>query len=133
MKYILIPFAAIVAYLAPVAPLVHALLFFMAADWITGVYKAKKLKQKITSKGFRNTAEKFVSYTAAIILGHVFGQQIAELHLTRLVAGYLALTELKSIYENLAAITGNDILLNIYLQIETAVKNKLTPNKKPEP
>ncbi len=97
----------IIAYFAPIATMIHCVLIFIAIDFLTGVYASRKLGQKIVSHRLRNTIEKFVFYTSAIILGHMFMKEMANwTNLDQLIAGFIAMTELISIFENITRITG---------------------------
>lgn len=106
--------ALAVAYLSPISGMVHAVLLLIAADWLTGVYASRKEKKKITSRGFRKTVEKFVLYTLAIVTTYLVETEIAEFRMANVVAGYVALTELKSIFENIVRITGRNVMNEIY-------------------
>lgn len=100
-----------IAYFSPISFIIHAVLILILFDFLTGVYASHKTKVKIVSNRFRNTIEKFVFYSVAILLSHVFQVSFADWsNLTMIVGGFIALTELFSIYENISTITKLDIL-----------------------
>jgi phage-related holin len=110
---------ACLAYFADVKNLFHAVLLFMAIDWITGVYASYKLREKgkswFTSYKMRRTIEKFVFYMMAIAVSYVFRIEFLEtIPLGKIVAGYIAITEIKSIFENIGRIMGVQIFNEIY-------------------
>lgn len=116
---------ACLAYFSDIKNLFHAVLFFMAIDWLTGVYASYKLREKgkswFTSFKMRRTIEKFVFYMLAIAVAYVFRQEFFEdLMLGKIVAGYIALTEMKSIYENISRIMG----VNVFNEIWIVIKNQ---------
>lgn len=127
---------ACLAYFAEIKNLFHAVLFFMIVDWITGVYASYKQRTKgskpfprpnqhvphwFTSYKMRRTIEKFVFYMMAIAVSYVFRVEfLAGFYLGKIVAGYIALTELKSIFENISKIMGVDLFNEIWL----IIKNK---------
>ena len=100
-----------VAYFSPVSSLVHLVLIFIAIDFATAMYNCWKNKVKIESNKLRKTVEKFVLYSIAILLAWGFQQEVAQWsNLCQVVSGFIAATELISIYENIGKITGLDLL-----------------------
>ena len=114
---------AVVAVLAPIKTLLLAVGFLIAVDFTTGVWRAFKVKEKITSKGFRRTVTKMVAYQLAVISGFVVQKYMLDdvLPVAKLVASVIGITELKSVLENLRLITGLDFW--------AALREKLNPNK----
>jgi hypothetical protein len=78
---------------------------------MTGVRKAKALKEKIQSRGFRRTISKMNDYCLAIISSQVFTWMLdLEFTLSYYVALFVCGIELKSIFENVSQTTGVDII-----------------------
>jgi hypothetical protein len=78
---------------------------------MTGVRKAKALKEKIQSRGFRRTISKMNDYCLAIISSQVFTWMLdLEFTLSYYVAMFVCGIELKSIFENVSQTTGVDII-----------------------
>lgn len=99
----------VLAFLAPISSIVFGMVFLVACDLITGVIAAVKKKEKITSSKLSRTISKLLVYFVTIVICHVindhllFGADIVPLE--SLVTSYIALTELKSILENLDKMT----------------------------
>ena len=83
---------------------------FILFDFITGIWKAKRLNQPITSKKMRNTIGKGCAYMIAILVAHLFELTFSAgvIPMMKLVAFFIASAEIKSIFENLGTLTGLD-------------------------
>lgn len=91
----------------------------IVGDTITGIMKAYKKKNAITSKKLSQIISKMVLYQSAIVLffvieSFILGEFIGlafgiKFLITKIVAGLLCFIELKSIDENFKAITGNSL------------------------
>jgi hypothetical protein len=80
-------------------------------DLLTGIAKAYKNKQPITSRAMRDTITKIIQYGAFLIITHVLthyqidGQSSKTLEwVNKLAMEYIILVEIKSVYENIVAI-----------------------------
>lgn len=116
---------ACLAYFAEIQNLFHAVLLFMVIDWITGVYASYKTRTRgeawFTSFKMRRTVEKFVFYMMAIAVAYVFRKEFIEsIELGKIVAGYIAITEIKSIFENISRIMG----VNLFNELWHIIKDK---------
>lgn len=122
-------FIAIMAYFADVANMFYAVLFFMVVDWIMGIYSSWKFREKgkawfLPSK-LRKSIEKFVFYMLAIIVAHVLMKELIEVDsLTQIVAGYIALTEVKSIYNHISKVLGVEIFNKLFEIIKNQFQSK---------
>ena len=97
--------------LKPIMITVGILIFF---DFITGVYKTWKLNKKITSLKMSFTVSKMVLYQIAIISAFLTEMFIMPLiPLSKIVSGYIALVELKSISENISETVGTNFFKEI--------------------
>lgn len=114
-------------YFAPVAPLIHAVMALWLIDWVTGVWKSRLVKRRITSYRLRKTANKLTGYIVAIIAAHILNQSIlgGQLHLPQIITGYIGITEFTSIMENLSEITGKNFLKEIVDKVWEMVKDKV--------
>lgn len=102
---------ALISYFEPISALLHIVIIFILIDFMTGVYASYKTKRQICSRRLRKTIEKFVFYSVAIMIGYMFQKHFAGwTNLGQIIAGFIAMTELYSIYENITRITGTDIL-----------------------
>lgn len=106
----------ILAFLAPIVPLLILVGIAIAADTIFGIIRAKKLKQKITSRKMSQIVSKMVLYQGAVILfysiehfilGDIIGLFTSiPLILTKLVTATLLFIELTSVSENIESAYG---------------------------
>lgn len=100
-------------FLLPIQPLIALLFFIIFVDTITGIIKAKKLKQQITSTKLSKVVGKLLLYNLSLITffildNFLFGEFIAsftsiQFFLTKMVAMFFATIELVSINENINA------------------------------
>jgi len=114
-------FAIIAAFLAPITALIIIVGVCIFADTITGLMKAKKLKQEITSRKLSVVISKLFLYEGALILFFAMEKFILAdfigyfcdipLFLTKLLASVLCGIEIMSINENYKAISGVSIWL----------------------
>ncbi len=120
---------ACLAYFADIRNMFHAVLVFMAIDWITGVYASYKFRTKgkswFTSFKLRRSIEKFVFYVMAIAVAHILEVEFMDFaNLDRIVAGYIAITEVKSIYENISKIMGVDLFNDLWQIVKNQFNQK---------
>lgn len=122
--------ASIFLYFAPIAPLIHATLALLLIDLLTGFWKSKIVKRRITSHRLQKTTHKTGGYLLAIITAQIVDASYlnSSIHLPQIVSAYIGFTELTSIYENISEITGtkflNDIVKDITKRIKEQLKNK---------
>ena len=79
-------------------------LILIVIDFITGVVKSKKLGVKIESAKFRNTLLKLYVYYSLILTLNIVSQLTGIELILRVCYAFIALTEGKSIIENLVVI-----------------------------
>jgi phage-related holin len=104
--------------LVPLGAFLIITVWLVVADMVTGIAAAKYRKEPITSRGLRRTIIKMLLYTAAIISAQ--GMQLVffnpaglDAHLAFVVAGLVALTEFKSLLENVEAVTNVPFIARI--------------------
>ena len=107
-------FAMLIAFFAPIQGIMLTVGFLILMDTIFGVWKARKKKEKITSRGFSKIISKMFLYEGAIIgfflidkyiLGDILFRLFSvEFLLTKLVGLVLASVEVFSIDENYRAV-----------------------------
>jgi phage-related holin len=113
-KYTIYLVTGLIAYLTPILTsllLVGGLVMF---DWITGVMKAHKLgtlSSRAMIKKFYTGASYLVAIAAVRLCEVYFGDEIP---LVKPVIAMIALSELQSMRENIQAITGIDLLKNLF-------------------
>lgn len=104
-------------FILPVRPFLLLSMLLVFADMYTGVTAARHRGEEINSKGLRRTIRKIIGYFTAIICVHVcdfvFGVKSSYgFDMAFSVAALIALTELKSVLENVSAYTGIDLWKN---------------------
>ena len=99
----------LVSYFTPIFPLMFSIGLLIMLDFFTGIQKARKLGEEITSKKMRPTITKGLGYMASILAAHVFEHVVPGLETTKIVTGLIAVIELKSLDENLRVITGKSL------------------------
>lgn len=109
------------------------LVIVMGLDFLTGVTKAWKNKEAITSKGFRNTVSKCIQYGSFLVLTHILthfqvggeNPNVKWEWLERIAYEFLLLVEVKSVYENIVAINPSmDIVKGLAEKIGNLIKKK---------
>lgn len=110
-NYALKAFTYLSIVFTPIVPTLLWLGFFVFADTFTGVWKAKKKGEAITSKAFSKTVTKVMLYFLTIIMCHVIDTQFLNVSwlpasVLQLVAGFIAFIEFKSVMENVSDILG---------------------------
>ena len=102
------------AYFSAIHGMIILVLIFVIADFCSGVYASYIEKKPIISSKLRKSLEKFVIYGISIMLAYGFQKEVADwTNLGAIVAGFIAVTELLSIYENVYRITGINLVTYI--------------------
>jgi hypothetical protein len=100
----------LVVYFAPAYPIMIGIGFLVTMDFVTGILAARKRGEEITSKKMRPTIMKGFGYMAAILIAFVMQNIfLTDMEVMKIVSGLVAMIELKSLDENLTAITGKSI------------------------
>ena len=82
---------------------------FIFADVATALWKAKRNNIPIRSKRLRDTIGKMIAYMIALMVSHMFQLHFMPIvPVLQIIAVFIASAELKSIMENLGAITNLD-------------------------
>lgn len=109
--------AALLSVLAVFAPIKGMLIVtgvLILSDLVLGLSAAYRRKEPITSAGFRRTLVKLVVYEFALAIGYLAEHYLlSEVPITKLISGVVALTECKSILENLNSISGMDLFKSV--------------------
>lgn len=104
--------AVIISFMLPIASTLMLISLFLIADLITGIWKARKKGEIITSKRMSDTIAKIALFSLSVVCLHGLETQFSALgfiHITQIGSAYIAIVELKSILENVSEITGLDI------------------------
>jgi multisubunit Na+/H+ antiporter MnhG subunit len=115
------------AFLLPIKPLIVLVGVCICLDTIFGVWKAKKIGEKITSKGLSSIVSKMVLYQSSVILFFALEKFLVgdfillftsiPLFLTKVIATLLIGIELTSISENIEEATGVSIWQRIKIML----------------
>ena len=98
------------AILVPLYDVAGALILLIAIDLITGIVASVKVKENFQWAKIFNTLLKVFIYCMIVIASWVVESKIMPaIPFMRLVAGFLALTELRSILYNFKTIFGIDV------------------------
>lgn len=122
----------IAAFLAPIATVIFAVLFLIFVDLITGVLASIKEKQTITSSAMSRTIAKTFVYCTTIIVTYVVHKYLLvgfDFPVESIVSGFIALTEMKSILENLDRISNHSVLKDLILIFSNERERRLPPKK----
>ena len=118
-QYIIQLLAVIGSFFLPISGILFLIGFAIVLDTITGVWKAKKLKIPITSRGLSAVISKLLLYEVAVIGFYLIDYWILNdiilvffsipLMLTKILSLVLVSLETLSISENYKAVKGIDI------------------------
>lgn len=117
------------AAIAVISPIKEALLvvgFLIAADLILGIYAAIKNDIKIESRKLKHTVVKILVYQIVIISAFLCENYLAKaIPFINITLGYIAITEFKSIAENMGKINKQNFLkyLKTYINDRLNIKN----------
>ena len=111
--------AVIWTFLMPISGLLFLVGFVIALDTVTGIWKAKKKKVPVTSRGLSAIISKMLLYEVTVILFYLIDYFILNdiilhfftvpLMLTKILALILVSIEVMSINENYKAVKGLDL------------------------
>ncbi|OED45607.1 hypothetical protein AB832_01340 [Flavobacteriaceae bacterium (ex Bugula neritina AB1)] len=96
--------------LSPVNGVMMTMVFLILVDFITGSYASYKHKIPISSQRIGNTISKFFIYNLVILASFLLEKFIVdEIPFLKIIAGFIAVAEIKSILENFNKIYGVDL------------------------
>lgn len=113
---------AMTSFLWPIKNFILFIIVLILFDLYSGTRAAIKRKEVLSSKGYARSVEKFSLYSIGILSG--YGMEIVfelVLPVTYVCAFLIALSEVKSIFENIETVTG--------IPLWKTLKSKLTINK----
>lgn len=129
----------ICSFFLPISGILGLLFALILADTATGIWKAKHLKEKITSRKLSAVISKLVLYELAVVLFYLIDYYILNdiiltffsvpLMLTKILALVLASIEVMSINENFKIVKGIDIWQSMKLLFARAKEVKDDLNK----
>ena len=106
--------AAIIFVMSPITPVLLAVTALICIDFGTGLWAAYKNNVPITSRKMGETVAKLILMNIGVIAAFITETYIIpEIPLVKILAGFVALVELQSIFENAFKATGNDIFRSV--------------------
>lgn len=126
MAFFKVAIATSIAYVAPAHDLLIGMGVLIFIDLLTGVYKVVRKQgfRTLSARGFRSTADKMVLYPVGIVAAYVLEiHWMPELPVMRISTAWFAITETKSIFENLGSILGIDAWAAIWPRIKDYFDN----------
>ena len=117
------------AYFAPIYAIIYLVFILVGVDFITGLYLSIKDKKKIQSRKLKRTIIKLTAYLLALIITFLFECIIlgSGILVTKIIGGYISLTEIASIFENLGKIINKN---SLYIVLYDTLKTYFNINKK---
>lgn len=99
---------------APAKGMILAAFALVIVDLITGIIASHKTGKPITSSGLQRTIVKLFVYETAIMLAFIVQvYMMADIPVANIVSSFVGITELKSCYENIDLIAGENLLKRI--------------------
>ncbi|WP_299223495.1 phage holin family protein [uncultured Psychroserpens sp.] len=99
----------LLALLSPVNAVIVTMIFLIIVDFITGAYASFKNHVTIRSSRIGHTISKFFIYNLVILAAFFLEEHIVnEVPFLKIIAGFIAITEIKSILENYNVIYGKN-------------------------
>lgn len=115
---------------APIKVLLLNVYVLVAIDLFTGVWRSWKDGEAIISSKMARTITKMISYGIALKVSSMLDAFVPELSTMKIASAYIALTEAKSIFENLQAATGANVWGLLLDKLKTAKPLKKKAKRK---
>lgn len=103
---------SIILVFLPIKATLITVMVLTVVDLITGIMVSRKRRKKITSAGLKRTIIKTTVYEVVVMLGFLTEQYMTgdAIPVVKILAGFIGLTELKSVMENIELISGMSII-----------------------
>ena len=111
---------SILAILAPVKAVMMTVGVLIVADFVFGIWAAKKRGEAITSRKMGASISKALVYQVAVITAFLVERYLMEgfMPVTKIVSSMIGIVEIKSLYENCGEILGQPVFRAIYEKIK---------------
>ena len=106
-EFLLIAACAAAEYFVPVKELLTLVFVFISIDFFLGVWAARRRGEGIKSVRIWDTVFKTIFALMLVMLGYAFDNNIVNLKLSRIAAGFICGIELWSILENMSYISNS--------------------------
>ena len=113
-------------YITPVHDVIIGVSILVTLDFMTGILASRKIKKKITSRGFRQTVSKTFSYQGTIVVAMIIEKHLVPgIPVIKIISSFIVLTEAKSFFENVEVLTG----INFWEKLTSKVTSLLKKDK----
>lgn len=107
--------------ISPMTTIMFTIIFLIIVDFITGAYASFKNNIPISSERIGNTVSKFFIYNLVVLSAFLLEKYIVnEIPFQRIITGFIAIAEVKSILENFNKIYG----INPFKALINLIKKK---------
>lgn len=108
----------------PIKATLITVMVLTVVDLISGIMASRKRGKKITSSGLKRTIIKTAVYELVVMLGFLTEQFMTgdSVPIVRVLAGFIGLTELKSVMENIERISGMPLVRMLIKQLNQTDK-----------
>lgn len=115
------------AIFAPIQSTLVTVVVLIAIDLVTGLMASRKQGQPITSAALRRTITKTAVYEVTVMVAFITEKYLVPgmFPLVKMASAMIAMTELRSIYENLNIISGQNLLSSLISKIGSDNDNLL--------
>ncbi len=111
----------LLAILSPVYAVMGTIVFLIIVDFVTGVFVTYKKKKQLRTVHIVHATSKVVIYNLVVLSAFLLEQFIIdEVPFLKIISGFIAVFEIKSIMQNFDVIYG----VNLYKVILKALNNK---------
>ncbi len=117
----------ILSIFAPIHSIIIAAFALITIDFVTGIMAAMKQKLPITSSEMKRTVGKLFLYELAIIMSFIAEKYLLgdTMPVSKLVAGFIGATELKSVLENIDIMNGQSLFGAMVAKLAQTQADKL--------
>ena len=114
--------AYLLSYVLPSEAFIQGLILFVIIDLILGSIVSKRSGQRFEWKKAMHTVYKFILYPLAVLVANVYETDFATwLPMVDIVAGTIALFEVKSIYVHMSSLLNYDLFALIWKQVQARI------------
>ncbi len=118
-------FYGMIALLTPLEGVLITVIFLILVNFITATYASFKLNKSFNSGHLSNTISKLFIYNLIIIAAFFLEKYIvSEAPFLKVIAGFIAITEIKSILVNYNKIYGVNPVKEFYKILSQALSNQ---------
>jgi hypothetical protein len=119
-KLLLELLASLAIILLPIKAVMITVGFLILADFVFGIWAAKKRGEAITSRKMGASISKAVVYQTAVVSAFLVEKYLMEglIPVTKIVSSMIGIVEIKSLFENCSTILGQPVFKAIFDKIK---------------